>query len=55
MYLISDSKATVDQCIDIKRLYDAITESLKERVEDHADFVKQLEDSYAADTDTVSV
>ena len=49
--LISDSKATVDQCRDIKRLYDAITKSLTNREE----FVKQLEDSYAADTDTVSV
>ena len=53
--LISDSKATVDQCRDIKRLYDAITESLTKCAENHAGFVKQLEDSYAADTDTVSV
>ena len=49
--LISDIQATVDQCREIKHLYDVIIKSLTNREE----FVKQLEDSYAADTDTVSV
>ena len=48
--LCSAFKARVDQCRDIKRHYDAITESLTSRT----DFIEKLEDSYAADTDTVS-
>ena len=46
---LSVFRATVDQCGEIKRHHDAIIASLTSQT----DFIKLLQDSYDADTDTV--